>query len=164
MKYCPECKSALVLRTLDGVERKACADRDCSFVGWDNPVPVVAGLILHEDKLLLAHNRLWPEGVFSMITGYLERHEAPQAAIIREAREELGVETLSAEFIGHYPFIAKNQIIMAFVLTTTGHVNLGNEIDAVESLDLQQVRKKDFGALVLTQQIVNDWLKRCKPA
>ena len=77
MKYCPECKSDLALRVLDGVERKACTGHDCGFVVWDNPVPVVAGLILHEDKLLLAHNRLWPEGVFSMITGYLERHEAP---------------------------------------------------------------------------------------
>lgn len=160
MKYCPRCTADFETRLLDGVERKVCSNADCRFVVWDNPVPVVAGLVIYRDKLLLARNSNWPTGVFSMITGYLERHEAPEAAILREIREELGLAAHEAEFIGHYPFTPKNQIIMAFAARAEGDIRLNHELCEIELLDLDQVRQKDFGRLVVTAKIVHDWLER----
>lgn len=158
MKYCPECKAGLATRLVDGAERRVCPAADCHFVAWDNPVPVVAGLVLYRDKLLLARNSNWPAGMFSMITGYLERNESPQQAIIRETREELGLVATQADFIGHYPFAAKNQIIMAFSVKAGGDISLNDEIREIELLGMDQVRQKDFGGLVITARIVNDWL------
>ncbi len=163
MKYCPECKADLNTRCVDGIERLTCSDPQCRFTVWDNPVPVVAGLVTYRDKLLLARNRAWPEGVFSMITGYLERHEAPAEAIRRETREELGLEVGDIRFIGHYPFIAKNQLIMAFAVRAEGDIHLNEELSEFELLDLNQIRQKDFGRLVVTAKIVSDWLARVTP-
>ena len=56
MKFCPECASLLELKRVDGAERKACASPECSFVHWDNPVPVVAALVQYQGKIVLARN------------------------------------------------------------------------------------------------------------
>jgi len=159
MKYCPCCKDDLELRRLDGVERQVCCNSECDFVVWDNPVPVVAGLVTYQDKLLLARNSAWPEGMFSLITGYLERHESPQAAIEREVKEETGLDVTQVDFIGHYPFVAKNQIIMAFATKAQGELCLNDEISEIELINPADIRHKDFGKLVLTAQIIHEWLQ-----
>lgn len=159
MKYCPQCTTAFEIRLLDGVERKVCSNTNCHFVVWDNPIPVVAGLVIYHDKLLLARNSAWLEGVYSMIAGYLERHESPEEAIVRETKEELGLDVCELTFIGHYPFVDKNQIIMAFALRATGELKLNHEIADIEVLELEQLAQKDFGELVVTARVVSDWLR-----
>jgi NADH pyrophosphatase NudC (nudix superfamily) len=47
-----------------------------------NPVPVVAALIEYQGKIVLARNAQWPEGMFSLVTGYLEKHETPEDAVV----------------------------------------------------------------------------------
>ena len=158
MKYCPECKGLLHTKQLDGVERQLCQVKDCGFVVWDNPVPVVAGLILYKNKILLARNSAWPEGMFSLIAGYLERFESPANAIIREVQEELGLKVSKVQFIGHYPFREKNQLIIAYQVLSEGTLVLNDEIIETELLDIKQLKQKDFGALDLTKAIVADWI------
>lgn len=159
MKYCPQCTSVFETRLLDGVERQICSADDCDFVVWDNPVPVVAGLVTYQDKLLLARNSAWPEGMFSLIAGYLERYEIPEDAIVREIKEEIGLTASDVNFIGHYPFIDKNQLIIAFALKAEGGINLNHEIAEIEMLNIEQLRQKDFGNLAVTARIVQDWLR-----
>ena len=113
MKYCPDCASRLELKCLDGIDRKACPSPGCGFVHWDNPVPVVAALVQYQGKVVLARNSQWPEGMFSLVTGYLERSETPEGAVVREVKEELGLNGEVQDFIGCYSFAEKNQIILA---------------------------------------------------
>ena len=68
---------------------------------WDNPVPVVAALIEYQGKIVLARNSQWPEGVLSLITGYLERNETPEEAVVREVKEELGLDGRVQELLGN---------------------------------------------------------------
>jgi len=62
MKYCPVCTSKLEARVVDGESRLACSAEDCAYVLWENPVPVVAGLVQLADHYLLARNTQWPKG------------------------------------------------------------------------------------------------------
>ena len=72
MKYCPQCKADINIQVIDGEKRRACAVQ-CGFVFWDNPTPVVAVVVETPDGVVLAHNKLWPAGKYSIITGFLER-------------------------------------------------------------------------------------------
>jgi NADH pyrophosphatase NudC (nudix superfamily) len=159
MKYCPECASALELRRIDGVERKVCILPKCGFVNWDNPVPVVAALIEYQGKIVLARNSQWPEGMFSLVTGYLERNESPEDAVAREVKEELGLDGKVQEFIGCYSFIEKNQIILAHWVVATGDLILGNEIAEVKLLSREELKLWQFGRLALTSAIVSHWFE-----
>ena len=160
MKYCPECGNLLELRRIDEVERKTCASPECGFVHWDNPVPVVAALIEYQGKIVLARNSQWPEGMFSLVTGYLERNETPEEAVVREVKEELGLDGKVQEFIGCYSLNEKNQIILAHWVVAIGELKTGSEITEVKLLSREELRGWQFGRLALTSAIVKRWLEK----
>jgi NADH pyrophosphatase NudC (nudix superfamily) len=157
MKYCPKCASELVKKTMDGLERTVCNQQDCGFVLWDNPVPVVAAIVEYNDSIVLARNAGWPQGMFSMVTGYLERDESPENAVLREVKEELGLGAQLQGFIGHYPFPRKNQLILAFAVNASGTIELNHEIAEVKLLPKDKLESKQFGRFQLTARIVQDW-------
>lgn len=162
MKYCPECTHKLQETLIDGLARKACQAPNCNYVFWDNPVPVVAGIVECGGQIILARNSTWPNDLFSLITGYLEKNETPEQAIIRETKEELGLEGEIDSFIGYYSFFAKNQILLAFSIEATGELITNHEITEVKLLSMQQLGSYSFGRLTLTETIVKDWINtRC---
>ena len=57
-RFCPLCGKDLVKRTIEQQERLACGDSQCGFVLWDNPVPVVAAIVEHDEKVILARNKI----------------------------------------------------------------------------------------------------------
>ena len=145
-------------RVIDGVGRLACSSSECGFVHWNNPIPVVAGIIQYEGKYIIARNAKWPSGMFSMVTGFLEKGEAPEQAILRETHEELGLLGESVEFIGHYAFLEFNQLVMAFAVKAHGNLAPRDEIAEVKVLSKSELETYDFGRLKLTSKIVAQWL------
>ena len=160
MKYCPECASKLGAKRVGGVERMACVAPACGYIHWDNPVPVVAALVQYQDKIILARNSQWPEGMFSLVTGFLERNETSTQAVMREVNEELGLVATALGLIGCYSLFEKNQIILAYWAMTTGELRTGSEISEVKSVSRQELEFWQFGELTLTSVIVKNWLEK----
>lgn len=154
-RFCPRCGGALRFRDIGGSERSVCADEACGFVFWNNPVPVVAALVEHDGAIVLANNRDWPDHLFGLITGFLERRESPETAVLREVHEELGLAGRIESLIGLYPFEQMNQIIMAFHVRAEGTIRLGEELRAVKRVEPAKLRPWDFG----TGLAVRDWLR-----
>lgn len=153
MKFCPQCTAHLEWRVVDDVERLACSSR-CGYVHWNNPIPVVAGLVRVGDEFILARNARWPANLFSVITGFLEKGESPEEAISREMHEELGLNTEALEFVGHYAFAGMNQLIIAFAVRAGGELRLGAEIAEVKRCSRAELARFDFGGLDITARIV----------
>ena len=159
MNYCPQCKSQLTIRLIDKVEYQACSAADCHYVVWDNPVPVVAGVVIYREQMVLAQNVQWPNKLFSIITGYLDKHELPEQAVIREVREELGLYGEVESFIGHYMFKHKNQLMIAYSVMASGELVLGDEIAQSRLYTREQLAQWiKTSPLELSIQIVKDFL------
>ena len=105
MKFCPQCGQGLIKKQIEEKDRLACPSSSCTYVFWDNPTPVVAAIVELHGSVILARNRLWPEKMFGLVTGFLEQGETPQVAVLREVKEELGLTGTVAEFIGLYSFL-----------------------------------------------------------
>ncbi len=84
LNYCPVCKSHLTNKIIDGCNRRRCSSDSCGYIFWNNPIPVVGGIIETEDGIVLARNRGWKENIYSIITGFIEPQESPMDAISRE--------------------------------------------------------------------------------
>ena len=151
-RFCPRCAAPLVAAAHGGAERMACA---CGFVHWDNPVPVVAAIVEHEGAVILARNRNWPPKMFGLVTGFLEKDETPEAGVVREVKEELGLEATGAAFIGLYPFARANELIIAFHVPAEGSIVLNEELADIRRVAPERLRPWDFG----TGHAVADWLK-----
>jgi NAD+ diphosphatase len=154
--FCPRCARPLEPRSLAGVARLVCPDDGCGFTFYDNPLPVVAALVEHEGKVLLARAQGWPEHMFGLVTGFLERGETPEQGTLRELREELGLGGEIVRLIGVYPFLQRNELIVAYHVRAEGQVSLGEEISAIKAVDPDRLRGWPFGTGLAVQAWVDD--------
>ena len=164
MKFCLRCASQLIKQEIDGTPKEACSFNGCGFVNWENPIPVVAGLVKLENSYVLARNSEWPREVFSVITGFMEKGESPEEAVSRELKEELGCYCGSLEFIGHFKFSRNNQLIIAYHVEAKGVLSLSSEIAEVRLVSEGELLQYDFGKLQLTSEIVRSWARSEKHA
>ena len=155
MKFCPQCGLPLSPKVIDDAERLGCVG-NCGFIHWDNPIPVVAALVRVAGSFLLARNARWPPGFFSLISGFLEAGEKPDAAIVRETYEELGLKSEKATFVGHYSFPQMNQIIIAYVVEASGVPEPNSEIAELKWLSFDELKAYEFGPLKLSEAVVKD--------
>ena len=79
MKFCPKCGRDLKPAQIDGRTRLSCSSNSCGFVFWDNPIPVVAALVEREGHVVLVRNKAWPQKIYGLVTGFLEKGETPES-------------------------------------------------------------------------------------
>ncbi len=95
-RFCPRC--AAPLAAVPG--RVDCAA--CGFVAWANAAPTASALL--EDsrgRLLLGRRARAPFlGLWDTPGGFLEEDEHPLAALVREVREETGLEVVPGAYVG----------------------------------------------------------------
>jgi len=154
MKFCPQCGSPLTPTMQGGRERLTCS-AECGYVFWDNPVPVVAAVVELGDSVVLIRNREWPEKFLGIVAGFLERDESPESGILRELKEELGLDGEIVSFIGNYAFPQKNQIVLAYHIKAQGDIVLGDELSAYKLVPPSELKPWSMG----TGPAVKDWLK-----
>lgn len=156
--FCLQCGKPLVIVTVENREYLGCSSADCDYVYWNNPVPVVAGIVENDGLIILARNKLWPAKMFGLITGYLEQGESPDTAIRREIKEELNLESVETNLIGVYPFREKNQVLIAYHVLATGEISMGEELAEIKAVPPHKLKPWSFG----TGYAVSDWLKSTK--
>lgn len=169
--HCMKCGAELVSRTLHTnpehipsslradtpltYTRQVCPVDGCTWVHYNNPVPIVAALIDHDDGLgtpdsrgvILVRGVGWPASWFGLVTGFLEPREDPARGVLRELKEEVGLEAESAEsvaFLGLYPFPRLNQLILAYHIKVRGPLSAirlqAEEIEAYKKVPLRALR------------------------
>lgn len=158
MQYCPFCGNKLVPQVIDEVERLVCSDDDCDYIFWDNPTPVVAGIVDYNNRIVLIQNVGWPKQIFGLVTGFLEKGETPENGIIREVQEELGLETDYCDYIGLYAFKERNQLIIAYYVKARGEITMGAELQDIKIVEIDRLKPWPFG----TGLAVKDWLENRK--
>jgi len=136
--HCMKCGSPLVTRTVpvrpehipeslrdstpSTLTRQVCSAPACDWVHYNNPIPVVAAIVDHDDGLglpssrgvVLVRGKGWPASWHGLVTGFLEAREDPAQGVLREVKEELGIEGRLESFLGVYPFPRLNQLILAY--------------------------------------------------
>ena len=93
----------------------------CGRVEYPRLSPAVIVLIRRDDgRALLAHNRRFAPGVYSLIAGFIEAGEAPEAAVAREIREEVGLEVRDTRYVSSQPWPFPNSLMMGFKTSYAG--------------------------------------------
>jgi NAD+ diphosphatase len=153
-RYCPLCRTELASAVRGGEPRQVCPQ--CSFVNWRNPLPVVAAVVERAGRVVLVHSLGRPASWYGLVAGFLERGEHPESAILREVREELGLEATLQSSIGIYPVDFLNQIIFVYHVTLAeGTITLAaDELDDYKEVPLEKLRPWSRG----TGPALRDWL------
>ena len=156
MKFCPQCGHRLAPTRIQQREYLACESDVFNYFFFDIPLPVIAALVEYEGNVLLARNKAWPPKMYGLITGFLEKMETPEEAVLREVKEELGLDAEIVELIGLYPFYEQNELIIAYHIRARGEVTMGKELSEVKAVPPVKLSPWEFG----TGFAVQDWLKK----
>lgn len=151
--HCLICGTVLETVT-DERERLVCPA--CGWTYYDNPTPVVAAIVEHGGDVVLVRQRGWPERWYGLVTGFLERGETPEAGVLRELDEELGLRGEIVSLVGVYDFQSRNELIVAYHVIADGEITLGEELEAFKRIAIAKLRPWPFA----TGQAVADWLER----
>ena len=81
--------------------------RNCPACGaqhFPRTDPVVIMLVTHGNSVLLGRSPGWPEGMFSLLAGFVEPGETIEAAVRREVQEETGVTCGAVSYLASQPW------------------------------------------------------------
>ena len=156
LNFCGQCGNPLSVAVIDGRERQVCS-KGCGYIAWDHPVPIVAAILeLNAEVVILVRNKGWPEGFFGLVSGFVESGETAEEAVLREVKEELGLDAKIAQFVGVYPFFELNQTILVYHLTSQGEVQVGDELAEIRMIPYNKLQPWSFAAGLGLQE----WLKQ----
>jgi NAD+ diphosphatase len=122
--------------------------------------PAVITIIINDDgRALLAHNKKFANGVYSLIAGFNEAGESLEATVAREIREEVGLEVRDIKYIASQPWPFPNSLMVGFTARYAG-----GEIrpDGIEIEDAKWFTREDLPKLPgngsVSRYLINGWL------
>ena len=99
-RFCGVCGNPTVKS--DTERARVC--KSCGSIIFPRISPAVILAIVWNDRLLLAHNRQFAEGQYSLIAGFVEPGETFEETARREAFEETGVRIKNIKYFGSQPW------------------------------------------------------------
>jgi len=109
-QFCGRCGTA---NTYDSLENcKLCPS--CSHRQYPAQFPVAIVAVTRGDQLLLAHNANFPEGLFSVLAGYVEIGENLEGTVHREVQEEVGIKIGKLRYFGSQNWAASSALMLGF--------------------------------------------------
>ena len=111
----------------------------------------------NDDRILLGHQPIWPEGRFSCFAGFLEPGETFEQCVAREVFEESGVSVREINYLGSQPWPFPASIMISFDAVTDFPEAArpdGTEITEVKWFTRDQLRAEaKAGTLLLPPRI-----------
>ncbi|TNF22913.1 MAG: NAD(+) diphosphatase [Rhodobacteraceae bacterium] len=98
--FCSRCGTQSVI--VNAGWQRAC--RDCGGQHFPRTDPVVIMLITRGNSVLMGRSPQWPEGMYSLLAGFVEPGETLEAAVRREVMEESGVPVGAVEYLASQPW------------------------------------------------------------
>lgn len=98
--FCARCGVASEI--VQGGWQRSCPS--CGAQHFPRTDPVVIMLITHGNDVLLGRSPGWPEGMFSLLAGFVEPGETLEAAVRREVQEEAGVPVGPVRYLSSQPW------------------------------------------------------------
>ena len=99
-RFCARC-GALSVMSMAGWQRDC---EPCEGHHFPRTDPVVIMLITRGNSVLMGRSPGWPEGMFSLLAGFVEPGETIEAAVRREVFEEAGVHVGEVSYLASQPW------------------------------------------------------------
>lgn len=92
----------------------------CGAQHFPRTDPVVIMMILSGNSVLLGRSPGWPEGMYSLLAGFMEPGESIEAAVRREVAEETGVPVGRVEYLSSQPWPFPSSLMIGCLGMATG--------------------------------------------
>ncbi|MFA7665249.1 MAG: NAD(+) diphosphatase [Burkholderiaceae bacterium] len=115
-RYCGACGTAT--ERLGHERARRCPV--CLLVVYPRISPAMMVLVTRGRELLLGRGVHFPPGRYSALAGFLEAGESVEQAVVREVREEVGVEVRNLRYFSSQSWPFPNSLMIAFTAEYAG--------------------------------------------
>lgn len=115
-RFCSRCGGDVA--HLPGEWGKKCAR--CGYDHFPHIHPCVIVLIRRPGEVLLARKANWPTGRYGLVAGFVDFGECFEEAVLREVREETGVEVRDVRYVGSQSWPFPSQVMAGFTAEYAG--------------------------------------------
>ena len=132
--FCPVCGGTLEQRQIKNGDPARLVCTRCAFVFYLDPKLAVGTIITDPDhRVVLVKRAIEPGyGKWVFPGGYVDRGEEVEAAAIREAREETGLEVRLERLLNVYSYAGRTPVILVYAATMIGGC-LGGDEEGLEA-------------------------------
>jgi len=99
-QYCARCGAPSAIE--EGGWRRRCPG--CEAVHFPRIDPVAIMLVVRGDRVLLGRQYEWPDGLYSLLAGYMEPGETIEDTVRRETHEEAGIRVGRVRYLACQPW------------------------------------------------------------
>jgi NAD+ diphosphatase len=111
-RFCGRCGAATVSE--EGGHVRTCTA--CARKTFPRTDPAIMALVVHEDRVLLARQPTFPPSMYSILAGFVEPGETLEEAVVREVREEVGVDAVDVRYLRSQPWPFPQSLMLGFVM------------------------------------------------
>jgi NAD+ diphosphatase len=109
-QFCGRCGKP----TTDSKRDRSTVCAGCKLNFYPRLSPSIIVLVHRGDEVLLGRNHMFPEGLFSTLAGFVEPGESIEETVIREVKEEVGVNVSNLSYRGSQPWPFPNSLMLGF--------------------------------------------------
>jgi NAD+ diphosphatase len=124
-QYCGRCGSRT--QTKETERAKVCPR--CGLHNFPRLSPAIIVAVERGDAILLARSAHFPQGLFSVLAGFVEPGETIEECVVREVKEEVGITVGNVRYFGSQPWPFPNSLMLGF---TAEYVDGELELDPTE--------------------------------
>jgi NAD+ diphosphatase len=110
-KYCGKCGS----KTEEKSDERAIICPNCNTTVYPKISPAIIVAIVCNEKILLAHNSNFPDNWHSLIAGYADIGESLEEVVIREVKEEVGLDVKNIRYYKSQPWPYSGSMMIGFI-------------------------------------------------
>lgn len=140
INFCPECGRKLHMREQPHDPPAMYCD-SCREFRFPIFSAAVAAVVLNEaeTEMILIRQYDYPSPV--LVTGYIDKGESAEKAVVREVREELGMTVSSLRFLKSHYYAPSETLMLNYAVTVSEAAASPNwEVDGWEWVSVEQAR------------------------
>ena len=112
--YCPHCGNELIKKEI-GDEGLVPFCEKCSVPLWDMFTTCIITAVVNEyDEVALLKQSYLTSASYVCVAGHMKIGEAAEETVVREVKEELGLDVERLQFIKTYPYEKKEMLMLGF--------------------------------------------------
>ncbi len=159
-RYCGRCGAATARHA--GEHSRVCPR--CALSSFPRISPAVIVRIERGDEILLARSPRFAPGVYSTIAGFVEPGESLEQTVVREVREEVGVEVANVRYFGSQPWPFPHSLMVGFVADwQSGEIRLQEEEIEAAGWFRADTLPPLPNPLSIARALIDDFTSRRKP-
>jgi NAD+ diphosphatase len=125
-RHCGLCGAPTL--SVEGGYLRRCSDAACATPQFPRTDPAVIMLVHDGRRCVLGRQKKWPPGLYSTLAGFVEPGESLEEAVIREVREEAGLEVERLRYRSSQPWPFPSSLMVGFhALARYGPITIDRE-------------------------------------